>query len=416
MKYYFIGIGGIGISAVAQYFKSQGHDVYGSDLVESEITQLLKEKGISVFLNQNKENIDQVKPDIVAFSPAVNPDNPEYIQAQELGIVCKTSPELLGEITKEYFTIAVCGSHGKSTTAAMAALMLENSDLDPTVIIGTKLKEFGNTNFRAGKSKYLIIEADEYKRSFLNHWPQIVILTNIEIDHLDYFKDLADLNSAYHDFISHLPEDGYLILNQSIENDFGVKNCINYSNQIKLDLKVPGDYNQENANAVLKLAEILDISKELAIKSLENYQGAWRRLEEKEMNIEGKIIIHISDYGHHPTQLIETVKGIRQKYPDKFLTCVFQPHQYKRTLFFHEEFKKNLSLCKELSNEFILTDIYDVAGREDQIAKSQINSRILAEEAGVKYVPQAEIREYLKDNLQDGQVLLIMSAGDFYTL
>lgn len=416
MKYYFIGIGGIGISAVAQYFKAQGHDVYGSDLVESEITELLKEKGISVFLNQNKENIDQVKPDIVAFSPAVNPDNPEYIQAQELGIVCKTSPELLGEITKEYFTIAVCGSHGKSTTAAMAALMLENSDLDPTVIIGTKLKEFGNTNFRAGKSKYLIIEADEYKRSFLNHWPQIVILTNIEIDHLDYFKDLADLKSAYHDFISHLPEDGYLILNQSIENDFGVKNCINYSNQIKLDLKVPGDYNQENANAVLKLAEILDISKELAIKSLENYQGAWRRLEEKEMNIEGKIIIHISDYGHHPTQLIETVKGIRQKYPDKFLTCVFQPHQYKRTLFFHEEFKKNLSLCKELSNEFILTDIYDVAGREDQIAKSQINSRILAEEAGVKYVPQAEIREYLKDNLQDGQVLLIMSAGDFYTL
>jgi len=416
MKYYFIGIGGIGISAVAQYFKSQGHDVYGSDLVESEITKLLRQKGITIFIGQSKENIDQVKPDIVAFTPAVNDDNPEYVRAKELGVICKTSPELLGEITKEYYTIAVCGSHGKSTTASMIALTLTQAGLDPTVIIGTKLKEFDDSNFRAGNSKYLIIEADEYKRSFLNHWPKIVILTNIEIDHLDYFKDLNDLESAYHDFIAKLPEDGYLILNQGIKQEFGIENTIVYGNEIKLDLQVPGEYNQENANAVLKLAQILQIPMETAIKSLQNYQGAWRRLEESQIEINGKKIIHISDYGHHPTQLIETVKGIRQKYPDKFLTCVFQPHQYKRTLFFHDLFKKNIVLCKELSNDFILTDIYDVAGREDQQAKSQINSEILAGETGVKYVPQLEIKNYLTQNLKDGQVLLIMSAGDFYKL
>ena len=161
MKIYFIGIGGIGVSAIAQYYFSKGDQVSGSDLTYSEITKMLEKRKIRLFIGPHKkENIDSIKPDIVSYSPAVLLDNPELIRAKELGIPCKSSPELLGEITKEKYTIAVCGSHGKSTTAAMIALMLKDAGLDPSAIIGTKLEEFGESNFRFGKSQYLIIEAD----------------------------------------------------------------------------------------------------------------------------------------------------------------------------------------------------------------------------------------------------------------
>ncbi|HOU46073.1 MAG TPA: Mur ligase domain-containing protein [Candidatus Pacearchaeota archaeon] len=417
MKIHFIGIGGIGVSAVAQYFLAQGNQVYGSDLVSSEITRMLEKKGIKIFIGPNDpKNIEKIFPDIVAYSPAVLPDNPELLKAKELNIVCKSSPELLGEITKEKYTIAICGSHGKSTTASMIALMLKDAGLDPTAIIGTKLEEFEDSNFRFGKSPYLVIEADEYKRSFLNHWPKIIVLTNLEIDHLDYFKDMQDLISAYKEFIAKLPENGYLILNNSAPKDFDQKNSIRYSSQIKMNLSVPGKYNLENANAALEVAKILQIPEKTAISSLEKYKGAWRRLEEKELEINGKKIIMISDYGHHPTQLIATVSAIREKYPDKIITCVYQPHQYKRTLFFYNEFVENIKKCQKLADDFILTDIYDVAGREDQEAKQKVSSQKLADDSGAKYVSKQEIRDYLIGILKDDQVLLIMSAGDFYTL
>jgi len=418
MKIHFIGIGGIGVSAVAQYYLSQGHEVSGSDLTDSEIIRLLASKGTRIFLGQQTEkNIDDISPDLVAFSPAVLPDNPELRRAQQKSIVCKSSPQLLGEITKKFYTIAVCGSHGKSTTASMLALMLEKCGLDPSAILGTCLEEFQNSNFRAGQSQYLIIEADEYKRSFLNYYPQIIVLTNIEIDHLDYFRDLDDIRGAYKDFVAHLLDDGILVAHQSVDlSGFNAKNIIRYCAEEKISLTVPGAYNQDNANACLKVAEILQVPKNKALAALAGYKGAWRRLQETQIEIEGKSIIHISDYGHHPTQLLATVKGVREKYPNKRLTCVYQPHQYKRTLFFHEEFKRAIGQCLRLSDEFVLTDVYDVAGREDLQAKSLINSKILAEESGAKYVAQDAIREYLYKNLEAGQVLLIMSAGNFYKL
>ena len=182
MKIHLIGIGGIGVSALAQYYLSKGHDVSGSDLVASEITEMLEKKGVKI-RPQGALSDDGV--DLVVHSPAVKHDNPEYKKAKELGVKAQSYPEALGELTKEFYTIAVAGAHGKSTTTAMIALVLIKAGLDPTVIVGTKLKEFGGSNFRSGKSKFLVIEACEYDASFLSYEPKIIVITNIDKEHLD---------------------------------------------------------------------------------------------------------------------------------------------------------------------------------------------------------------------------------------
>jgi len=208
MKIHFIGIGGIGVSALAQYYLEKGNKVSGSDLVASEITDFLKAKGIKIVVGNNEKNIKNDF-DLVIYSPAVQPDNPEYNKAKHLGIKLQSYPEALGNLTKEYFTIAIAGAHGKSTTTAMVGLLLIKAGLDPTVIVGTKLKEFGNSamnktegsNFRMGKSKYLVIEACEYDSSFSEYFPQITVVTNIDREHLDYFKSFKNVIKEFKKFI-----------------------------------------------------------------------------------------------------------------------------------------------------------------------------------------------------------------------
>ncbi|MCX6722990.1 MAG: Mur ligase domain-containing protein, partial [Candidatus Staskawiczbacteria bacterium] len=207
MKIHLIGIGGIGVSALAQYYLSKGHQVSGSDLVASEITDFLKGKEIKIIIGNSVENIKE-DIDLVVYSPAVKKNNPELIQAKKYKIKTQSYPEALGELTKEYHTIAIAGSHGKSTTTAMTALVLIKAGLNPTVIVGTKLKEFGGSNFRAGKSKFLVIEACEYDSSFLYYSPKIIIVTNIDKEHLDYFKTFANVKKAFKNFIAKLPRPG----------------------------------------------------------------------------------------------------------------------------------------------------------------------------------------------------------------
>ena len=205
MKIHFIGIGGIGMSALAQFYLAQGDQVFGSDLVTSLITDSLKKQGAKIFLGSHQEK--NLKPDIdlVIYSAAVPKDNPELAAAKKRGIKCQTYSQALGDLTKKMFTIAISGMHGKSTTTAMLGLILEAADLDPTVIIGTKVKEWGiGNNFRLGKSKYLVIEADEYNASFLDYRPQIIVLLNIEEEHLDFYKDLSDIVRTFKKYIGHL--------------------------------------------------------------------------------------------------------------------------------------------------------------------------------------------------------------------
>lgn len=429
MKIHFIGIGGIGVSALAKYYLEKGSIVSGSDLVSSEITKALEEKGAKVFIGEHKPENISGDIDLVVYSPAVPEDNPEFKKAKDSGIKTQSYPQALGELTKQYFTIAVAGTHGKSTTSTMIGILLTKAGLDPTVIIGTKVKEFGDSNCRVGNSKYLIIEACEHEASFLDYKPQIIVLTNIEEEHLDYYKNLNNILKAFKKFISNLPEEGVLVVNDDDENikkvlgGFQVKEySLKQEEAKKLGgiMKVPGKYNIYNALAALTVARILGISDEVSFQALAGYQGAWRRFDIKECKApssEAKVLV-IDDYAHHPTEIKAALEAAREKFPEKEIWVIFQPHQYQRTFYLLKDFIKVLSTVPV--DKLIITDIYDVAGREESKIRESVSSQKLVEKINkdkVIYIPSIEkAAHYLKDNLKGGEVVIIMGAGDIYNL
>jgi UDP-N-acetylmuramate--alanine ligase len=434
MRIHLIGIGGIGVSALAQYYLSKGHEVSGSDLVASEITDFLAEKGIKIFVGNSSENIKKDF-DLVVHSPAVKSDNPEYKKAKEFGIKTQRYPEALGDLTKEYYTIAVAGAHGKSTTTAMIALVLMEAGLDPTVIVGTKVKEFSNSarsnaegsNFKEGKGKFLVIEACEYDSSFLHYLPKIIVITNVDKEHLDYFKTFARVKKAFRDFIVRLPADGFLIFNKDDKHIPKISKPIfetvgfflrqKEATRFKKILRVPGQHNVSNALATLQAARILGIPDQISFKALSEFRGTWRRFEIKQSIINNKQLIIISDYGHHPNEISATLKAAREKYPDKRIWCVFQPHQYQRTYYLFNDFVKIFR--KAQINQIIITDIYDVAGRETVTINNQISSEKLVKKVNrnnVIYCATDKIENFVKENIKSGYVLIIMGAGDIYKL
>lgn len=415
LKVHFLGIGGIGVSALARYYLAQGHEVSGSDLTRSEITDALEKLGAEISIGENKI---KKTADLTIYSPAV----PVRHQTSN-----KLSyPEALGELTKKHFTIAVSGTHGKSTTTSMLGLLLVKAGFDPTIIVGTKLKELGDSNCRVGKSEYLVIEADEHFGSFLNYWPKIIIITNIEADHLDYYKNLKNYIAAFKKYIGHLPEDGILINDKSVDKKALPK--------LRKILKVPGEHNVYDASLALATARALKIPDKISFKSLSEYRGAWRRFEEKDLKIGNCKLRIVSDYGHHPTEVRVTLKAAREKYPKKKIWCVFQPHQYQRTFYLFKDFVKTFrqvlgdetsshlklrSAKRNSVDKLIITDIYDVAGRETPELKNKVSAEKLVAEVNKKniiYIPKDKILNYLKKNLQAGQVLIIMGAGDIYNL
>lgn len=420
MRVHFIGIGGIGVSGLAKFYLEKGHKVSGSDLIETEITKALKKEGAKVFIGKHKASNIKKDINLVVFTLAVDKNNPELKRAKKLKIKIKTYPQALGDLTKKYFTITISGTHGKSTTSSMVAVLLRKAGFDPTVLIGTKLKEFKDSNCRVGKSKYLVIEADEYKGAFLNYWPKVIILTSLEKEHLDYFKNEKNIFKTYKKYISHLPEDGILIVNGDDKN---IKNKIlniknknikikkyslqqkNYSRKIKNVLKVPGTHNVSNALAVLSLAKVLGIKEKKALEALSEYKGAWRRFEIipaclslRGTNGQAKLnkiqYTLVSDYGHHPTEIKATLQAAREKFcmrkiqpsskgsgyanvpmrirKQRRIILVYQPHQYQRTKLLFWDFVKSFDEADYL----ILNEIYGVAGREK---KYSVSSRDLAE-------------------------------------
>ncbi|MCX6760240.1 MAG: UDP-N-acetylmuramate--L-alanine ligase [Candidatus Nealsonbacteria bacterium] len=433
MKIHLIGIGGIGVSALAQYYLSQGHEVTGSDLTMSEITDYLQKLGVKITKNKSlPAKIPHKMPDLVVYSPAVKKTNPELAFYLKKKIKCLSYPEALGGLTKNYFTIAVSGAHGKSTTTAMLGLILIKAKLDPTIIVGTKLKEFGGANFRPGKSKYLVIEACEYDSSFLHYVPQMVVVTNIDKEHLDYFKNLKNVIAAFMDFIARLPDSGALVANGDDKNmqkilldkKFQAKSRFKISgfrikskeaDIVKNILNVPGIHNVYNALAALTAAKELKIDDDVVLKSLSEYKGSWRRFEEKEKIINGKKIKIINDYGHHPTEIEATFEAARQKYPDRKIWCVFQPHQHQRTFNLFNDFVKTFQSA--LIDNIVIIDIYDVAGRETKKIKRKVSSKSLVKKINKKSVSYASMvlaEKKVKKNIKSGDVLIIMGAGDIY--
>jgi len=408
---HFIGIGGIGVSALAQYYLEKGYKVSGSDLVSSEITEALKKKGAKIFIGKHKAKNLPKDTDLVIYSPAVPKNNPELKKAiyrTPTPIDSLSYPEALGRLTKKYFTIAVSGTHGKSTTASMIGLLLVKAGLDPTIIVGTKLKEFGDSNCRMGKSKYLVIEADEHMASFLNYWPKIIVIINIEADHLDYYRNLRNLKKAFNEFVSHLPKDGVLITNKSVDKKAFPK--------LKKILKVPGVHNIYNASLALAVARVLKIPDKVSFKALSEYKGSWRRFEITK-TLDPKPCTLVSDYAHHPTEIKVTLKAAREKYPKKKIWCVYQPHQYQRTYYLFNDFVKVFK--KAPVNKLIITDIYDVAGREEKEIEKKIRSEKLIKtikKPWAIYLKKDEILDHLKKNLKGGEIVIIMGAGDIYEL
>jgi UDP-N-acetylmuramate--alanine ligase len=425
MKVHLIGIGGIGVSALAQYYLSKGHQVSGSDLAESEITDFLKKKGIKIFIGNFAKNIEKDF-DLVIYSPAVTEKNIELKQAKKYKIKTISYPEALGELTKEYYTIAIAGSHGKSTTTAMIGLVLEKAGLDPTVIIGTKVKEFdpafGGNNFREGKSKLLVIEACEYDSSFLYYLPKIIVITNVDKEHLDYFKTFKNVIKAFADFIVRLTADGFLVFNKDDQNIPEIENTkfkkIDYSishpeiQKIKKIIQIPGEHNVLHALSALKVARILEIPDEITFLALSEFKGTWRRFE----IIETKINI-ISDYAHHPNEILATFEALKEKYSKNKIWCVFQPHQHQRTFYLFDDFVKIFK--KSLIENIIITDIYDVAGRETKSINKGVSSQRLVEKVkkeNVIYLAKENIKKHIQENINEGDVLIIMGAGDIYKL
>ncbi len=419
---HFVGIGGIGASSLARYFLAEEHTVSGSDVV---LCSNLEKEGVKVFEGHSASNVPP-NTVLLIYSAAVSPENEEVVRAKKDGIEVKSYPEALGEITKRYYTITVSGTHGKSTTTAMLALIMIEAGLDPTVIIGTKMKELANTNFRKGESKYLLIEADEFGAALLNYYPEIAIVTNIEEDHLDFYRDINHILSTFEKFVRDNLKEGLLVVNEDDKNADSLRNKAKgkvekYTQDQKeakdIVLSVPGRHNISNALAAFTVAKSMGIKKEIIIKALSNFKGTWRRLDEKDaILINGKRVKIINDYAHHPTEIKVTLEAIREKYPTEKVLAVFQPHQYERT---HRLFPDFVKVLSEVNvGKLIITDIYTVEGRESKEIIEKVSSELLCKNVD-KAICTGSVRntgKYLLENLQGNEILVIMGAGDVYSL
>ena len=437
---YFIGIGGISMSGLAEILLDKNFTVSGSDMQKSELTNLLSEKGATIYYGQRYENItDDI--DVIVYTSAIKEDNPEWQAMMDKKIPTLSRAQLLGQLMQNYETpVAISGTHGKTTTTSMISEILLEADTDPTLSIGGIYKSIGG-NIRVGQGKYFVTEACEYTNSFLSFFPKTAIILNVEEDHLDFFKDLNDIRNSFHEFAKLLPnKEGTLIINSEIENyselvkdlscnivTYGFEKTDDYSvSDISYDkngyptfvvtkknkesrtysLNVPGIHNISNALAAIAFADLEGISYEVIKQALEAFRGTNRRFEYKG-NIGGVTVI--DDYAHHPTEIRATLTAA-ENYPHNHLWCVFQPHTYTRTKAFLEEFAQALSLAENI----ILADIY-AAREKDTLGISSKTLQKEIEKLGHKcyYFPSFdEIENFLLEKCINGDLLITMGAGD----
>lgn len=410
-RIHFIGIGGIGMSALARFFVSEKKQVSGSDRALTPITEALKNEGVKLFTEQIAENIsDDIE--LVVYTEAMSKDHPEMVAASRAGIKMVNYFEALGLAMNPYYLIAVSGTHGKTTTTAMLTDIFETAGKDPTAIIGS-LRSKTKSNFRSGKSKYAIVEACEYKRDFLHLKPDVLVITNIEFEHTDYYKDLADVQSAFRTLIEQVNEGGVVVANTKdpavapILRDAPVK-VIDYMEwfDLTLPLKQPGVHNKQNAAAALSVAEFEALDTDGARAAVANFAGTWRRFEYKG-EFQGAPVY--DDYAHHPTEIKATLSGARELYPNKRIVAVFEPHTFSRTAALFDEFARAFAFADEV---FVLP-IY--AAREDNV--SGVSSRELSVKAlefneQVHYVPgYKEALAMVRETATDSDVIIVLGAG-----
>ena len=436
---HFIGIGGISMSGLAEILLGKGFRISGSDNSASALTERLEKAGAVIMIGQSADHISP-DTDLVVYTAAIHPDNPEFIAAKKQGIPMLSRAQLLGQIMQNYdLPINIAGTHGKTTTTSMCTHVLMRAGLDPTVTLGGILPSIGG-NIRVGGTKYFVAEACEYTNSFLSFFPKIELILNVDADHLDFFKDLDDIASSFHRFAALLPEDGTLIINRDtakydVVTDHLACGIITYSlngdadymaEDIHFDengcasfvclergkplgnirLCIPGMHNVSNSLAVIALSRKLGLSPEIIAQGIADFHGADRRFERKGTAFGATII---DDYAHHPTEIRAIITAALQT-PHKKLWVVFQPHTYTRTKALLPEFADALSLADHI----VLSDIY--AAREvNTVGISSEDLRAEIEKRGTKadyFSSFEEILEFLKTQLKEGDLLITMGAGN----
>ena len=420
---HFIGIGGIGVSAIARMMLSLGKKVTGQNTEDSKIIADLKNLGALIKIGQSFENIPD-DTDLIVYTIAIDTFDPDLaikIKSQNK-IPVKSYPEMLGIISEDKYTIAVCGTHGKTTTTAMISQIMRDNKKDPTVIVGSLLAG-DNSNFIKGNSDILVIEACEYRRSFLNINPKVVVITNIDEDHLDYYKDIEDIKSAFREFIAKVPEDGFVVCDTNDEivkdviKDIKVK-VIDYNSffDLGMKLKIPGVHNKKNGAAALAVSSIFGIEKEKSLDSLSEFRGTWRRFEYKG-NLKTGAKVY-DDYAHHPTEILTTINGFREFYPKEEgfnITIIFQPHLFSRTKLLLEEFSKSFGTADRV----LILPIYYAREEDD----GSISSKILADrinqyenvDKAVAFESFSELENVIKAFVfKEKDIIVTMGAGEAF--
>ena len=441
-KIHFVGIGGIGMSGIAEILLDQGFRVSGSDRGLSEVTERLQKLGADIFEGHRAENIVE-DVDALVYSSAVSLDNPEVLEAQRRKIPVIRRAEMLAEVMRLKYGIGIAGTHGKTTTTSMISLVLMEGNLDPTVIVGGKLSGLGGTNARLGRGDFIVVEADEFDRSFLSITPTIAVLTTLETDHLDCYRDLEDIKGAFIQFASRVPFYGFVVLCLDepalldIMPQLSKKKIITYGLNPQADvqavdirhkdntstftvvrdgidlgpvtIQVPGNHNVQNSLAAIAVGLHLGVSFDNVRAGIEKFAGVYRRWEKK-----GEVngITVYDDYAHHPTECRATLAGTKAGWRRR-VVCVFQPHLYTRTRDFYEEFGKSFLL----SDVLVVTDVYPA--REEAI--QGISGELIVNAAkrfghkDAQYVPdKKQIPDHLTSIVKSGDIVITMGAGDIW--
>ncbi|MCH6544507.1 MAG: UDP-N-acetylmuramate--L-alanine ligase [Deltaproteobacteria bacterium] len=437
---HFVGIGGIGMSGIAEVLLNLGYEVSGSDLYESQTTQRLQSMGARIVIGHREANLES-NPSVVVISSAVKFSNPEVLEARKRTIPVIPRAEMLAELMRMKYGVAVAGSHGKTTTTSMIATVLSAAGLDPTMVIGGRVKSLGS-NARLGQGEYLVAEADESDGTFLLLTPTIALVTNIDREHLEFYQSMDRLKESFLDFINKVPFYGqavlclddpnvrsllpkvkkrYVTYGLSPEADFYARDLQANGMEIKFSvhhqshslgemrLHMPGRHNVTNALSAVAIGQELGIPFERISESLEAFMGIHRRFEIK--GEPGNIMV-IDDYGHHPTEIRATLSAIRDGW-SRPLTVIFQPHRYSRTRDLFEEFVTAFDGVDRL----ILTEIYPAGEEEIPDVRSELLYRAIKRRGHmeIQFVPNKEdIVKELLPKLKAGDMVLTLGAGDIY--
>jgi UDP-N-acetylmuramate--alanine ligase len=443
-KFHLIGAGGIGLSGLAKVLMANGASVTGSDMNQTAVTEKLNHLGADIQTGHSPRKFD--KDTEVIISAAIPDNNPELIAARQQNLNITKYAEMLGRIINHYKSIAVCGTHGKSTTTGWLAYVMKKAEMKPNYIIGADIIQLSQ-NSAVDDSDCFIVEACEYDKSFLNLHPDVAVILNIEQDHLDYYTDLEHIKKAFADFAAGAKQNAVIVINADDQNTldilhkiepkrkkitFGIEGDHNFSaknirlekNYTNFDLSknnkiiaknistyLPGIHNIQNALAVIASAHAAGIDINKIIPFISQFKGMDRRLMQKA--VINNITI-LDDYAHHPTEIRASLKAIRQKYDPKKIWCIFQPHQYSRTRFLLDDFAQSFKLC----DTAIVPEIYFV--RDTHQSKRLVNAEKLTEKIKA-FKSEAlfindfkDIVEHLKDNVRPGQLVVTMGAGDVW--